>query len=88
MPFGSHGGGAFGTCFLGDARTPALTEEMLRHMLPGDGPVTHDRILDFCTAVTGGLFFVPAAGLLDGLADTPPPPPADERSASGDAKTG
>jgi len=29
----------------------------------------YDRILDVSTAVTGGLFFVPPAPLLEGLAD-------------------
>ncbi len=68
MPFGSPGSGEFGTYFIGYARTPAVTEEMLRHMFLGDGPATHDRILDFSTAVTGTLFFAPPAGLLQQLA--------------------
>ncbi|MFC1421227.1 Dyp-type peroxidase [Streptacidiphilus cavernicola] len=69
MPFGSPGKGEFGTYFIGYARTPDVTEEMLRHMFLGDGPVSHDRILDFSTAVTGTLFFVPHADFLEGLAD-------------------
>lgn len=69
MPFGSPGSGEFGTYFIGYARTPAVTEEMLRHMFLGDGPTTHDRILDFSTAVTGTLFFTPAADFLDALGD-------------------
>ena len=33
----------------------------------GDPPGNHDRILDFSTAVTGGLFFCPAAEFLEDL---------------------
>ncbi|WP_055590854.1 Dyp-type peroxidase [Streptacidiphilus griseoplanus] len=72
MPFGSPGSGEFGTYFIGYSRTPAVTEEMLRHMFLGDGPFSHDRILDFSTAVTGTLFFVPAADLLEDLGDDAP----------------
>ncbi|MFF0427137.1 Dyp-type peroxidase [Streptomyces sp. NPDC004520] len=73
MPFGRVGTGEFGTYFIGYARTPAVTERMLRNMFLGDPPGTTDRILDFSRAVTGGLFFVPSAGLLD---DLPAPPAA------------
>ncbi|MFG3050109.1 Dyp-type peroxidase [Kitasatospora sp. NPDC048239] len=73
MAFGSFGGGGeFGTYFIGYSRTPEVTEEMLRNMFEGKPPGGHDRLLDFSTAVTGGLFFTPAAGFLD----SPPPPPA------------
>ncbi|MFJ6136227.1 Dyp-type peroxidase [Kitasatospora sp. NPDC092286] len=73
MPFGSFGGGGeFGTYFIGYSRTPEVTEEMLRNMFAGREPGRHDRILDFSTAVTGSLFFVPTAGFLD----SPPPAPA------------
>ena len=44
---------------------PSVTEQMLRNMFVGDPPGNHDRILDFSTAVTGILFFVPTAALLD-----------------------
>ena len=37
-------------------------------MFIGDPPGNTDRILDFSTAVTGGLFFVPSADLLENLA--------------------
>ncbi|MFM9373433.1 Dyp-type peroxidase [Streptomyces sp. Da 82-17] len=71
MPFGRVGSGEFGTYFIGYARTPDVTERMLRNMFIGDPPGTTDRILDFSTAVTGGLFFVPSAELLE---DFPGPP--------------
>ncbi|MFE5594345.1 Dyp-type peroxidase [Streptomyces sp. NPDC056549] len=67
MPFGRIGAGEFGTYFAGYARTPAVTERMLRNMFLGHPPGTTDRILDFSRAVTGGLFFVPSTGLLDDL---------------------
>jgi putative iron-dependent peroxidase len=73
MPFGSPGQGEFGTYFIGYSRTPSVTERMLRHMFMGSPPATHDRILDFSTATTGALFFVPSA---DFLADPPGPPGA------------
>ncbi|MET7755779.1 Dyp-type peroxidase [Streptomyces sp. NPDC005389] len=72
MPFGRIGGGEFGTYFIGYARTPAVTELMLRNMFLGDPPGNTDRILDFSRAVTGGLFFVPSADLLDDLPAAPP----------------
>ncbi|MEU6841534.1 Dyp-type peroxidase [Streptomyces sp. NPDC046716] len=76
MPFGSLGRGEFGTYFIGYARTPDVTERMLRNMFLGDPPGSHDRILDFSTAVTGCLFHVPSADFLDDLPD-PPPTAAD-----------
>jgi putative iron-dependent peroxidase len=39
-------------------------------MFIGDPPGNTDRILDFSTAVTGGLFFVPSMDLLEGVADS------------------
>ncbi|WP_042421289.1 Dyp-type peroxidase [Streptacidiphilus anmyonensis] len=67
MPFGTVGRGEFGTYFIGYARTPEVTERMLRNMFLGDPPGTTDRILDFSTPVTGCLFFVPSADFLDGV---------------------
>ncbi len=69
MPFGHVGTGEFGTYFIGYARSPATTEKMLENMFIGSPPGIYDRILDFSTAVTGSLFFVPSQTMLDGLAD-------------------
>ena len=66
MPFGTLGAGEFGTYFIGYAATPSVTELMLQRMFLGDPPGNYDRILDFSTAVTGSLFFVPTAEFLDG----------------------
>ncbi|WP_248750326.1 Dyp-type peroxidase [Pseudomonas sp. MWU15-20650] len=72
MPFGRPGAGEFGTYFIGYARSPEPLEQMLENMFVGR-PVGHyDRLLDFSTAVTGGLFFVPSADLLEALADREP----------------
>jgi putative iron-dependent peroxidase len=65
MPFGRVGAGEFGTYFIGYARSPDVIEQMLANMFVGKPPGNHDRVLDFSTAVTGSLFFVPAADFLD-----------------------
>jgi porphyrinogen peroxidase len=65
MPFGRVGAGEFGTYFIGYARSPTVIERMLTNMFVGDPPGNHDRLLDFSTAVTGGLFFVPTVGFLE-----------------------
>ncbi|HUL99894.1 MAG TPA: Dyp-type peroxidase, partial [Mycobacterium sp.] len=75
MPFGEVGKSEFGTYFIGYAATPDVTEQMLRNMFLGDPPGNTDRILDFSTAVTGGLFFSP---LVDFLNNPPPLPGATE----------
>lgn len=72
MAFGSVGRREFGTFFIGYAAAPSVTETMLERMFIGDPPGNYDRILDFSTAVTGSLFFVPTADFLD----DPPPAPA------------
>jgi putative iron-dependent peroxidase len=78
MPFGEVGKPEFGTYYIGYSRTPAVTERMLRNMFIGDPPGTTDRILDFSTAVTGGMFFTPTVDFLD---DPPPLPTAAEQTA-------
>ena len=77
MPFGSPSAPEFGTYFIGYACDPARTERMLDNMFIGDPPGNYDRILDFSTAVTGSLFFVPSADLLEALAE-PAPAPSDD----------
>ncbi len=83
MPFGRVGAGEFGTYFIGYARTPAVIEQMLTNMFVGNPPGTTDRILDFSSAVTGALFFVPTSDFLD----DPPAPGADD-GADADADDG
>lgn len=71
MVFGTPGQGEYGTYFIGYSRSPDITELMLRRMFLGDPPGNTDRLLDFSTAVTGGLYFVPTVELLE---DPPPLP--------------
>ncbi len=71
MPFGQIGTGEFGTYFIGYSSTPASTERMLTNMFIGDPPGNTDRILDYSTATTGSLFFIPTADFLDDLPDSP-----------------
>ncbi|HKD69791.1 MAG TPA: Dyp-type peroxidase [Candidatus Binataceae bacterium] len=75
MVFGRVGHGEFGTYFIGYARSAGTTEQMLINMFIGRPPGNYDRILDFSRAVTGCLFFVPSASLLEslGAAGTPAP---------------
>jgi porphyrinogen peroxidase len=77
MPFGRPGQGEFGTYFIGYSRTPRTIEQMLENMFIGRPPGNYDRILDFSTAVTGGLFFIPTATFLD---DVSPDRPAQTTS--------
>lgn len=72
MPFGQPGKGEFGTFFIGYARSPEPIEQMLENMFVGKPPGNYDRLLDFSNAVTGGLFFVPSASLLEDLAERAP----------------
>jgi porphyrinogen peroxidase len=71
MVFGSAGRGEFGTYFIGYSATPSVTERMLQNMFIGSPPGNTDRILDFSTARTGTLFFVPTAAFLEDLPDPP-----------------
>lgn len=77
MPFGAVGSAEFGTYFIGYASNPDVIEEMLRNMFIGKPPGNYDRILDFSTAVTGSLYYVPTADFLE---DPPTPAPAAERA--------
>jgi porphyrinogen peroxidase len=81
MAFGELGTREFGTYFIGYSSTPAVTEQMLQHMFIGDPPGNHDRILDFSTAATGTLFFVPTAAFLDDLPPAPDTSVTTPRSA-------
>jgi putative iron-dependent peroxidase len=69
MPFGNVAEGQFGTYFIGYCRTPRITEQMIENMFIGNPPGNYDRLLDFSTAVTGTLFFVPTSSFLDDVSD-------------------
>jgi putative iron-dependent peroxidase len=72
MPFGRPGQGEFGTYFIGYSRSPRTIEQMLENMFIGRPPSNYDRILDFSTAVTGSLFFIPTATFLDNVSSDQP----------------
>jgi porphyrinogen peroxidase len=58
---------------------------MLENMFIGRPPGNYDRILDFSTAVTGGLFFVPTVTFLDDVSSdqpAPAPPSAENQGAA------
>src|SRR5271154_7034405 len=91
MPFGHVADKEFGTYFIGYARSPRTTEQMLQNMFVGRPPGNYDRLLDFSRAITGSLFFAPSATFLDSVGDdapaaTPPlaaaPPQASPRDGS------
>lgn len=82
MPFGTVGKGEFGTYFIGYARSPARTEQMLQNMFVGKPPGNYDRILDVSTAVTGTLFFTPTSEFLDSAPDIAAEPQATLAPAS------
>jgi len=98
MPFGRPGHGEFGTYFIGYSRSPRTIEQMLENMFVGRPPGNYDRLLDFSKAVTGNLFFVPSATLLEAMGDPPavaapvgePAPVQGSRSSSrhGDGSPG
>ncbi|AOP51747.1 MAG: Dyp-type peroxidase [Brevibacterium aurantiacum] len=80
MVFGSVESGEYGTYFIGYAGDPSVTEQMLENMFIGDPPGTYDRILDFSTAETGNLFYVPTQDFLED--------PGEDEDAATDDDTG
>lgn len=66
MPFGSPSGES-GTFFIGYSRELWVTEKMLERMFIGVPEGLYDKILDYSTAKTGNVFFVPSADVLAGL---------------------
>jgi putative iron-dependent peroxidase len=85
MPFGRVGTSEFGTYFIGYARTPDVIEQMLTNMFIGNPPGNTDRILDFSTALTGNLFFVPDAEFLDDPPTTRSAPAREESPSESNA---
>nr|WP_250637582.1 encapsulin [Acidipropionibacterium acidipropionici] len=75
--------GTFGTYFIGYAADVTTTETMLERMFIGDPPGTTDRILDFSTALTGALFFVPSQDALDDPDLLDPPSTSDSPTSPG-----
>lgn len=71
VPFGTVGDGEFGSYVVAYASTAGILEQLLRDRFGGDPPGPADRVLDFSTAVTGGLFFVPTTDQLRGPGGRP-----------------
>ena len=69
MPFGNASTNEMGTYFICYASTFSTVEKMLNNMFIGNPPGNYDRILDFSTAKTGTLFFVPSVELLKEFQD-------------------
>ncbi|WP_418187460.1 Dyp-type peroxidase [Aliarcobacter lanthieri] len=69
MPFSNPSKNEFGTYFIGYASTFTTTKKMLENMFIGEPIGNYDRLLDFSTAVTGTLFFIPTFDLLEELVE-------------------
>lgn len=65
MPFGKMSTNQMGTYFIAYASTFTTVQKMLTNMFVGVPEGNYDRILDFSTAKTGTLFFVPTFDMLD-----------------------
>ncbi|SEA22772.1 putative iron-dependent peroxidase [Arachidicoccus rhizosphaerae] len=67
MPFGNMSTNEMGTYFIAYASTFDTVNKMLINMFVGDPPGNYDRLLDFSTAKTGSLFYVPTLEMLDSM---------------------
>lgn len=74
MPFGNISENEYGTFYIAYSNDPAVQEIMLHRMFIGEPPGNTDRILDFSTAVTGSMFFIPPLRFLNDVPGVPPEP--------------
>ena len=65
LPFGNISTNEMGTYFIAYASTFSTVKKMLDNMFIGSPKGNYDRLLDFSTAKTGTLFFVPTLDMLD-----------------------
>lgn len=86
MPFGNMSNNEMGTYFIAYASTFSTVKKMLDNMFIGSPEGNYDRLLDFSTAKTGTLFFVPSATFLDNVASGMPPLSTDNKHDDGIAK--
>lgn len=70
MPFANPAKSEFGTYFIGYAGTFSTTRKMLENMFIGEPVGNTDRLLDFSTAATGTLFFIPPLEMLEALGES------------------
>ncbi|SKC06387.1 putative iron-dependent peroxidase [Soonwooa buanensis] len=68
MPFGNVANNEMGTYFIAYASSFSTVKEMLTRMFVGEPKGNYDRILDFSTAKTGTLYFVPSIDMLNDFA--------------------
>ncbi|MCB9034198.1 MAG: Dyp-type peroxidase [Chitinophagales bacterium] len=69
LPFGSVANNSMGTYFIAYASSFNTIKKMLTNMYIGVPEGNYDRILDFSTAQTGTLFFVPTLNMLKQFAE-------------------
>lgn len=69
MPFGNVSNNEMGTYFIAYANSFSTVRRMLSNMFIGSPKGNYDRILDFSTAKTGTLFFVPTLDMLGEFAE-------------------
>ena len=72
LPFGNMASNEMGTYFIAYASTFSTVRMMLNNMFIGSPAGNYDRLLDFSTAKTGTLFFVPSASFLKNVASGAP----------------
>ena len=65
MPFGNMSTNEMGTYFIAYASTFTTVQKMLSNMFIGVPEGNYDSILDFSTAKTGSLYFVPTLNMID-----------------------
>jgi putative iron-dependent peroxidase len=86
--FGQPSKGEFGTYFIGYARSPRITEQMLQNMFVGRPPGNYDRLLDVSRAATGTLFFVPSFTFLESVTPQAAAPAAVAETSNGSSSRG
>ena len=82
MPFGNMSTNEMGTYFIAYASTFSTVKKMLDNMFIGSPEGNYDRLLDFSTAKTGSMFFVPPVSFLKNVASGAPVLEAVSGSAS------
>jgi putative iron-dependent peroxidase len=56
-----------GTMFVGFAAEASTLTTSLRQMITADADGNYDHLLDFVTATTGAMYFVPPQAFLDAI---------------------
>ena len=84
MPFGNMSTNEMGTYFIAYASTFSTVKKMLDNMFIGSPEGNYDRLLDFSTAKTGSLFFVPSVSFLKNIAAGAPAPEVVEAAPGGE----